>query len=212
MIVTKYTHACVRIDDGDRSVVIDPGFWSELDQALDGVNAVLVSHEHPDHVDVDAVRAAAQRNPGLRIWAPGEVAEALSGLGDQVVRATPGMEFDAGGFQVSTYGGQHAVVHPSIPVIENIAYWVDGVYHPGDSFAIPTKPVDLLCVPLHAPWSTTGEVVDFTISVRAAQAFQIHECLLSDFGRTFCEQHVAEAADPYGIKFRHVDPLEQVSL
>jgi L-ascorbate metabolism protein UlaG (beta-lactamase superfamily) len=212
MIVTKYTHACVRIDDGDRSVVIDPGFWSELDQALDGVGGVLISHEHADHVDIEAVRAAAKRDPGLRIWAPGSVAEELSDLGDQIVRARPGTEFEAGGFSVATYGGQHAIVHPSIPVIENIAYWVEGVYHPGDSFTVPTKPTDLLCVPLHAPWSTTGQVVDFTIAVGAARAFQIHECLLSDFGRTFCEQHVAEAAAPYGIEFAHLDPQQEVHL
>ncbi|WP_033294496.1 MBL fold metallo-hydrolase [Amycolatopsis jejuensis] len=212
MIVTKYTHACVRIDDGDRSVVIDPGIWSELGEALDSVRGVLVTHEHPDHVDVAGIKAAGLRNPDLRVWAPESVAAALSDLGDRATVVTAGETFEAGGFTVETFGGQHAVVHPSIPVIDNVGYFVEGVYHPGDSFAVPNRPVRVLAVPLHAPWSTTGAVVDFTVAVRAPVAFQIHECLLSDFGRDFCEQHVAEASAPFGVDFRHVDPGTAVEV
>jgi len=204
-VVTKFGHACVRIDDGDRAIVIDPGPWSEPERALDGVRAILITHEHFDHLDVDAVLTAANRDPELLIWAPRPVAEQLATLGDRIVPVHPGAEFEAGGFEVAAYGGQHEIIHPSIPVVDNVAYWVDGIYHPGDSFTVPTRPTSLLCVPLQAPWSTTGQVIDFTIAVRAPRAFQIHEYMLTDFGRDFCERRVSAAVEPYGIDFFHID-------
>ena len=211
-VVTKFGHACVRIDDGDRAIVIDPGPWSEPERALDGVRAILITHEHFDHLDVDAVLTAAHRDPELLIWAPRPVAEQLATLGDRIVPVQPGTEFEAGGFQVAAYGGQHEIIHPSIPVVDNIAYWVDGIYHPGDSFTVPTRPTSLLCVPLQAPWSTSGQVIDFTIAVRAPRAFQIHEYLLTDFGRDFCERRVSAAVEPYDIDFFHLDSLSSTEL
>jgi L-ascorbate metabolism protein UlaG (beta-lactamase superfamily) len=63
--LTKFSHSCVRFDDGDRSLVIDPGTLSETDVALDGAGGVLITHEHPDHFDVDAVRSAAAADPRM---------------------------------------------------------------------------------------------------------------------------------------------------
>lgn len=213
MELTKFTHSCVRVDQGNRALVFDPGFFSELDAALDGVDTVLVTHEHPDHVDVEAVRAAARKNTSLRVFAPGSVAVALSDLGDQVVEARPGEKFDAGGFIVETFGGQHATIHSSIPTIANICYLVDeAVYHPGDSLVVPPKSVDVALVPIHAPWCTIADVMDFTVAMRAPRAYQIHEYLLSDFGRGFSEDHVAEHSHPFGIDFAHLDTLRTVSV
>ncbi len=115
MRLTKYTHACVRLDDGDRSLVIDPGVFSEAAVALDGADAVLITHEHADHLDEAAVRAAAAANPELRIWAPAGVAATLADLGDRVTASAPGESFEAAGFSVRTFGGQHAVIHPLDP-------------------------------------------------------------------------------------------------
>src|SRR5207244_2300954 len=96
--LTKFSHSCVRFDDGDRSLVIDPGTLSETDVALDGAGGVLITHEHPDHLDVGAVRSAAGADPRLRIWAPSGVAASLADLGEQVVAVAPGESFDAIGF------------------------------------------------------------------------------------------------------------------
>ena len=51
MDITKFTHACVRLDCKGRVLVIDPGIFSEP-QALIGADAVLVTHEHADHIDI----------------------------------------------------------------------------------------------------------------------------------------------------------------
>ncbi|MEP6598520.1 MAG: MBL fold metallo-hydrolase [Actinomycetota bacterium] len=201
MRLTKFSHSCVRFEDGSRSLVIDPGVHSESAAALDGAQAVLITHEHADHLDPAALLSAVKANPGLRVWAPAGVA--VDGV--EVTEVQAGQTFEAAGFAVETFGGQHAVVHPSISVIGNVSYLVAGrVYHPGDSFAVPTKPVQTLLVPIHAPWSKIAEVIDFMVSVRAPQAFQIHDGLLNEAGLQVSEAHLTRIGGSYGSEFRHL--------
>ncbi len=212
MRLTQYGHSCVRLDDG-RALVIDPGVFSEADAALDGADAVLITHEHPDHLNAEAVRAAAATNRSLRIWAPAAVADSLSDLGDQVTAASPGDSFEAAGFTVEAFGGQHALIHPSVPMVANIGYLVDGaLFHPGDSFTVPNKPVRVLLVPIHAPWSKVAEVMDFVVAVRAARAFQIHDGLLNESGLQFSEGHVGRIGAAHGTEFTHLDRGQSVEL
>lgn len=213
MQLTKFTHACVRLDDGDRSLVIDPGMFSEVEQALDGANGVLITHEHADHLDADKLRAALNADPRLRVWAPGVVAESLTDLGEQVVAVAPGTSFEAAGFSVRTFGGQHALIHPLIPMVANIGYLIDeDVFHPGDSFTVPDIAVRTLLVPTIAPWSKAAEVIDFAVAVRAPRAFQIHDSIGTPVYAGMVEGHLERIAAPFGVRFEHLQPTQSVSL
>ncbi len=218
MKLTKFTHACVRLEKDGRVLVFDPGTFSETDQALAGAHTVLITHEHADHVDVDAVAAALQSNASLELFAPEAVAATLRSkapdAGSRVHAAAAGEEFETAGFAVRTFGGQHALIHPQIPVVANVGYLVDdNVYHPGDSFAIPDGvDVRALLVPIHAPWNKVGEVVDFVIGVRAPKAFPIHDALLNDMGRGLVEGHVTRIGAKYGTEYRHLSSGESVEV
>jgi L-ascorbate metabolism protein UlaG (beta-lactamase superfamily) len=213
MQLTKFTHACVRLDDGDRTLVIDPGVFSEVPQALDGASAVLITHEHPDHIAADKLRAAAKADPRLRIWAVGPVADSLADLGEQVVSVAPGASFEAAGYSVRTFGGQHALIHASLPVIANVGFLIDeNVYHPGDSFSVPDVPVQNLLIPTHAPWSKAAEVIDFAVAVRAPRAFQIHDVLITDVYAGMVEGLIDQIGGPFGVSFSHLKPIETVSI
>lgn len=212
MQLTKFTHSCVRFDDGDRVLVIDPGSFSEIEQALDGVSAVLITHEHADHVDPDRLKSAAKANSSLQIWAPDSVAALLGDLGDQVTTVGVGETFTAGGFSVEAFGGQHALIHPMIPIVSNLGFLLEGVYHPGDSFVVPSKPVSTLLLPVHAPWSKTAEVIDFAIAVRAPKAFAIHDSLLTDVALNMVAGLLGPLAGAHGTEYERLTPLSTVEV
>ncbi|MGR0159559.1 MBL fold metallo-hydrolase [Paenarthrobacter nitroguajacolicus] len=217
MKLTKYTHACVRLEKDGKVLVIDPGTFSESAEALDGAQAVLVTHEHNDHIDQPAVTAALRSNTMLEVHAPAGVAAALKENGDvadRVHAVEPNSRLEAAGFGIRTFGGQHALIHAQIPVVANIGYLVEeNVFHPGDSFVVPDGiTVQTLLVPIHAPWSKVGEVVDYVISVRAPKAFPVHDALLNDLGRGIVEGHVTRIGARYGTTYAPLAPGESVEV
>jgi L-ascorbate metabolism protein UlaG (beta-lactamase superfamily) len=197
--LTKYSHSCVRLDDGGAVLVIDPGIFSESAEALAGADAVLITHDHGDHFDEPALRSAVAARPGLPIWAPANVAAQLADLGDSVTAVGAGESFEAAGFSVRTFGGDHAQIHPKIPIGANIAYLInDAVYHPGDSFTVPGVAVPTLLTPIHAPWSKLAEVIDFVTAVDAGQTFAVHDALLNQNGLGLVEMLATQlTSTPY---------------
>jgi L-ascorbate metabolism protein UlaG (beta-lactamase superfamily) len=204
--ITKYTHSCVRLE-GDGVLVVDPGEFSER-SALDGADAVLITHEHPDHLDLAALTEAAERRPGLRVFAHEQVLPKLAAVGDVATAVGPGESFAAAGFAVRAFGGRHALIHPDIPRIANLAYRIGdddaNVYHPGDSFTVPEDTVvDTLFVPLNAPWMKLMESIDFVRAVRPARAFAVHDGLLNPTGAQISDGHLSRLS---GTTYAHVTP------
>ncbi|MFE2617501.1 MBL fold metallo-hydrolase [Micromonospora chalcea] len=182
MQVTKYAHSCLRLEHDGAVLVVDPGVFSDP-KALDGADAVLITHEHPDHVDVPALTRALERR-SVPVHGPASLAGVFGDAAEALVTVEPGQSFTVAGVPVRAYGGQHAVIHPDIPVIQNIGYlFADVVYHPGDSLFVPDDvQVDTLFAPIHAPWSKFSEVVDFIRAVAPRRAYALHDALLNDNG------------------------------
>ena len=152
MRLTKFSHACVRLDRDGAVLVIDPGSLSER-AALDGADAVLITHEHFDHLNVAALTDALAVRPSVRIFTHPDVTPKLGDLAEVVTEVEAGDDFEAAGFAVRTYGGLHAMIHPEFPRVANLGFFIEGVYHPGDSFDIPTDAeVSTLFVPVSGPW------------------------------------------------------------
>jgi L-ascorbate metabolism protein UlaG (beta-lactamase superfamily) len=152
MRMTKLGHSCVRLERDGRQIVLDPGVWSGADP-LAGAQAVLITHEHADHLDAGVVSAALGRDPALELWTNAAVAAQFDGFGDRVHAVRDGDAFTAAGFDVHVYGRDHAVIHPELPVVPNIGFAVDGtLFHPGDSFTVPGVVVYLLLLPMWVLW------------------------------------------------------------
>jgi L-ascorbate metabolism protein UlaG (beta-lactamase superfamily) len=181
--LTKWGHACVRLERPGVTVVIDPGEYTEP-QALDGADAVLVTHEHADHFAEARLRAAAEANPALRIWTNRSVAAKLDGLGTRVTVVGDEDTFEVGGLEVEVHGELHKLVHPDLPRVPNVGFLVAGeVFHPGDAFTVPPSPVDTLLVPVQGPWSQTGEVIDYIRQIKPRLAVAVHDGGLSAMGQ-----------------------------
>ncbi|APU42925.1 MBL fold metallo-hydrolase [Streptomyces sp. TN58] len=184
MKLTKRLHSCVQLEKDGRTLVIDPGAFSEPDAGL-GADALLVTHEHPDHFDEGRLRAALDANPAAALWTLRSVAERIApAYPGRVHTVGHGDTFTAAGFEVQAHGELHAVIHPDIPRVTNVGYLVDGsLFHPGDALTVPGVPVETLMVPVHAPWNKVSEVIDYLREVKPRRALDIHDAYLADIAR-----------------------------
>ncbi|MFE5562736.1 MBL fold metallo-hydrolase [Streptomyces sp. NPDC056544] len=184
MKLTKRLHSCVQLEKDGRTLVIDPGAFSEPDAGL-GADALLVTHEHPDHFEEGRLRAALDADPAVRLWTLRSVAEKLApAYPGRVHTVGHGDAFTAAGFEVQVHGELHAVIHPDIPRVTNVGYLVEGsLFHPGDALTVPGVPVETLMVPVHAPWNKVSEVIDYLREVKPRRALDIHDAYLSDIAR-----------------------------
>ncbi|MFD8704243.1 MBL fold metallo-hydrolase [Kitasatospora sp. NPDC059648] len=183
MRITKFGHACVRIQHDDTTLIVDPGAFTDP-AALAGADAVLITHEHMDHFEESRLRAALEADPALRVWTNGAVAAQLEGLGQRVTVVGEGDAFEIGGVGVSVHGEWHAVIHPDVPRVRNIGFLFDGrLFHPGDAFTVPPHAVETLLLPLAAPWSKASEVIDYVRESGPRRAVPVHEATLSPIGQ-----------------------------
>ncbi|SEI97806.1 MBL fold metallo-hydrolase [Demequina mangrovi] len=214
MRLTKHAHACVEISTDDGHVLIDPGVYApKAAELIAETDAILLTHEHPDHVHAEAILAALAARPGLRVWGPAAVVgEWVARFPAQVVAVAPGDAFGAGGLDVTVHGGLHAVIHPDLPRFVNVGYLVDGrIYHPGDSYEAPGVGVEVLLVPVSGPWARFGDAADLVRAVAPARAIQIHDAMLSEIGIASATRFLSAGA-LVKVDVEHLAPGESVEI
>ncbi|MET0736125.1 MAG: MBL fold metallo-hydrolase [Microbacterium sp.] len=212
MRVTKFEHAALRIDSDGSTLIIDPGSFTLPLDDLSNVVAVVLTHEHPDHWTPDHLDRLREAVPGIRIFGPQGVANAAPDYDITVV--APGDTVSVEPFALRFFGGQHAVIHESIPVIDNVGVLVnDAFYYPGDSYAVPAgADVRLLAAPLGAPWLKVGDAMDFVLAVAPKRSFGTHDMGLSVIGRDMHRARLRWATEQGGGEFLTLEPGESAEL
>lgn len=185
MQITHLGHAAVLVEVADRRILIDPGNFSTPWHDLTDLDAIVVTHQHPDHVDPEHAPALVENNPDAVVYVEPQVLQAVDLKGAQGLGAETG--FELGGVRISAVGGLHAIIHRDIPQIGNVGLVVTAegeptLFHPGDSLATVPSGVDVLAVPAYGPWAAMKETVDFARQVGATHGFPIHDGLLAERG------------------------------
>ena len=186
MQLTHFGHSCVLADFGNTTLLFDPGNFSHGFEGITGLSAIVITHQHPDHVDTARLPALLDGNPDAALYADPQTAEQLDAP-CQAVHVDD--ELSVGDLTIRALGGSHAVIHPEIPVINNISYLVgDGEHparfmHPGDALFVPDEPIDVLAAPASAPWMKISEAVDYLRAVAPARAVPIHQGIIAPDAR-----------------------------
>ena len=207
MRITKLGHACVRIEHEGSTVVLDPGAFTDPGAAA-GADAVLITHEHPDHYLPDQLRAFDGTVFTVDAVAA-RIREDAPDLLDRVTVVAPGQRFEAAGVPVRAVGELHAVIHPDLPRFPNSGYVLtlgdSRVYHPGDALTPPGEDVDVLCAPVSAPWMKVSEAIDFALAVGAPRNLAIHDRVYSAQGLGIADGHLTRFLEAAGQSWSRLD-------
>lgn len=212
MRLTKLEHAALVLDDSGTKLIIDPGSFTTPITESAGTIAVVITHEHADHWTPEQLKRIIDKNPKVTIFGPAGVAQAADGF--TVTTVAAGDEVTVGPFELRFFGGKHAVIHSSIPVVDNVGVLVnDELYYAGDSFTVPEGiEVDALAVPSGAPWLKISEVMDYVAEVRPKRAFAVHEMLLSVAGKALSNARIKDVVESSGGHFLDLQPNDSIDL
>lgn len=201
MRIAHLGHSAVLVETEAARILVDPGNLSADWHGVTDLDAVLVTHAHPDHLDPAALPALLAANPSAKVYLePSILLQVQSGdlppLRDATALAAD-EQTAVGDVLVTAAGGRHAIIHRDIPQIGNVGYVLRSegeptFYHPGDALDTAPAGVDVLAVPAYGPWAAMKETIDFVRAVGALEGFAIHDELLSDRGRGLVRSRVDE--------------------
>lgn len=183
MKITKFGHSCLLVEEKSARILIDPGAFSDGYEELTNLDAVLVTQEHPDHYDKEKLYVILGKNPQATVITNSSTAELVKEAGIPYRILDHGQHTTVKDVEVEGFGTDHAIIHASIPIVRNTGYLIGNrLFHPGDSYTVPDKPVEILALPNGGPWLKIGDVIDYANQTKPKKAFPIHDGVFNDAG------------------------------
>lgn len=181
MKITKIGHCCLLVEAKNVKILTDPGNFSDEQDTLSGVDAVIITHEHADHCHIPSLKSIQKNNPEAQVFANTSTAKILEseGIAHEVI--TEGDTLTVNGVEVKTWNTEHADIYEDItPVMNTVLLIENTLLYPGDAFYVPEGvDVHTLALPAEGPWMKTSEAIDYALAIKPEQAFPVHDARLA---------------------------------
>ena len=211
MKITKFGHSCLLIEEQGTRVLLDPGSFSSGQNDARDLNAILITHEHGDHLDLTSLKAVRKKNPDAVVLTNTGVARQLEKEGIPFELLEEGKKRQCRTISLDAYGKDHAIIYKTFPPVVNTGYFVGTrFFYPGDSFFVPPRPVAILALPATAPWAKISESIDYALRVRPGACIPVHDGILKV--PEFFHRMIGGVLQEKGIRFISMTDNETLEL
>lgn len=209
MKISKHLHSCLLIDEQGKTILVDPGNYSYDAKALDinrlqNLDAIVITHEHMDHMYIPWIKEILEKFPNTPIYTTGSAKALLEKEGIQNVN-TEGNEY------ITLESVPHEKIWVGAPAQNVLATLFGKFATPGDSHTFTTH-VDILALPIAAPWGSTTRAVELALDLKPKVIIPIHDWHWRDEVREGFYQRLIEYFAQNGIDFKGVETGEVVEV
>ncbi len=179
MKLTKYSHACVLVEDDEHTVLFDPGEFAWQPQPLNlnswpRLDRVIITHEHFDHFYPEFVKAIVKRFPEVSFTSTESTVAQLKEMGITNASSVSDNLVD---IELLAHESMEPLAPPPCQNIR--VHYKNLITHPGDSHHL-TETKDILFLPVSGPWGATIEAVRMADKLKPKTIVPIHDWMWND--------------------------------
>ncbi len=176
MKITKFGHCCLLIEEDGVKILTDPGMYTTDQNEIKGIDYVVVTHEHGDHLHMDSVKSIIANNPNVKIICNSAVGAILQKelIAFEIVE--DGQKSQLGSVLIEGHGTKHAEIFGEFAQVLNTGYFFNNkLFYPGDALYNPKKPVEVLAFPTAGSWANIKESINYVLDVKPEKCFPVHD-------------------------------------
>lgn len=181
MNATKYPQSCLVLEKDGRRILIDPGsFMAGKFSAgdLPELNAIFLTHRHPDHADADFIRSVLAKK-SVPVYGNPDTKELLGELVSDIIE--PGQSVETASFSVKAYDMPHCPMPDGSAGPPNNGYVFDQSFlHAGDGVSVEGLQVENAAIAIAGPDISLRDAADLIKSIGAKKVIPVHYSIFSD--------------------------------